>query len=87
MLKAKGILYVPDYVINAGGLISVYYEGETREKVMSMIGMQVSKTLDRIFTLSDFDGKDTASISDSLAEKMLSEGGMLKEMPVTRAAA
>ncbi len=36
MLKDKGILYAPDYVINSGGLINVYteLEGYNRERAM-----------------------------------------------------
>ncbi len=73
MLKAKGILYAPDYVINAGGLISVWHEGEPRESVMDMVGRQVEITLERIFAASEKQGIDTASISDELAKRMLSE--------------
>jgi len=71
MLKAKGILYAPDYVINSGGLISVYYEGETRESIMKLIGRQVETSLDKIFTLSEKQGADTATVSDGLAAQML----------------
>lgn len=73
MLKDKNILYAPDYVINAGGLISVYYEGEARDKIMALIGDQVDRTLDRIFSLSGTKDMDTATIADDLAAKMLEE--------------
>ena len=71
MLHEKGILYAPDYVINSGGLISVFYEGETSEKVMKMIGEQVEMALDRVFTLAKTRDLDTATISDDLAMKMV----------------
>ena len=87
MLKARGILYAPDYVINAGGLISVYYEGETRDSIMEMIGRQVELTLDRIFSISASEGVDTASISDELAEKMLREKRPFEDVVKARAAA
>jgi leucine dehydrogenase len=37
MVKEKGILYAPDFVVNAGGIINVYYEleGYNRERAMS----------------------------------------------------
>ncbi|MCB9990968.1 MAG: amino acid dehydrogenase [Rhodospirillales bacterium] len=73
MLRARGILYAPDYVINAGGLISVYYEGETKDKVMDMIGMQVQTALEKIFTIADKEDADTASVADALAKEMLLE--------------
>lgn len=87
MLKVKKVLYAPDYVINAGGLISVYYEGETRDSIMEMIGSQVDMTLDRIFTISENEGIDTASISDELAGKMLREKRPFEDIIKARAAA
>lgn len=37
MVKEKGILYSPDFVVNAGGIINVYYEleGYNRERALS----------------------------------------------------
>ncbi len=37
MVKQKGILYAPDFVVNAGGIINVYYEldGYVRERAMA----------------------------------------------------
>jgi leucine dehydrogenase len=36
MARAQGILYAPDFVVNAGGIINVYYEleGYNRERAM-----------------------------------------------------
>jgi leucine dehydrogenase len=36
LVKSKGILYAPDYVVNAGGIINVFYEleGYNRERAM-----------------------------------------------------
>lgn len=36
ILEEKGILYIPDYIINAGGVINVYEEliGYDRERAM-----------------------------------------------------
>lgn len=51
MLQDRGIIYVPDYVANAGGIISVAaeYLGESRSKVadrVAQIGPRVAKLLD-----------------------------------------
>ena len=37
MVLQKGILYAPDFVVNAGGIINVYYEleGYNRERAMA----------------------------------------------------
>lgn len=87
MLHKKGILYAPDYVINSGGLISVFYEGETADSVMEMIGRQVEMTLDRIFMLSKRENVDTASLADDLAARMLREKKSFEDVVEARAAA
>ena len=73
MLHEKGVLYAPDYVINSGGLISVFYEGEPADKIMAMIYDQVFGVLDRIFGMSMDTNMDCATIADDLSRKMLSE--------------
>lgn len=73
LLRARNILYAPDYVVNAGGLISVYYEGRGKDGVMEMIENQVGLTLNRIFTLADKENLDTATVADKLAGKMGAE--------------
>lgn len=73
LLHDKGVLYAPDYVINSGGLISVFYEGEPADKIMAMIFDQVFGVLDRIFGMSMDKNMDCATIADELSTKMLSE--------------
>ncbi len=87
MLMERGILYAPDYVINAGGLISVFYEGESKDSIMEMVGKQVSGALERIFMTSMEKGMDTATIADQLAEEMLQEKRASMESEAARAAA
>ena len=47
MLQEKGILYTPDFLINAGGVINVYMEleGYDREKVMMKTEEIYNRTL------------------------------------------
>jgi leucine dehydrogenase len=71
ILFKNGILYAPDYVVNSGGLISVFYEGEPTADIMNMIFDQVSLTMNRIMALSEQESIDTATISDALSRKML----------------
>ncbi len=87
MLAEKEILYAPDYVINAGGLISVYYEGMPRHEVMTMIERQVDMALDRIFSTAKGDDQDTASVADALALVMQREKADLPDTTAGRAAA
>jgi leucine dehydrogenase len=49
-LAARGILYVPDYAINAGGLINVAAEldGYNHERVLTKVG-RIYNTIDHVF--------------------------------------
>jgi leucine dehydrogenase len=68
-LHARGILYAPDFVLNAGGLINVYSEltGYNRETAMRMArGLYQNTT--RIFEMSRTLGIPTAVAAHRLAE-------------------
>jgi leucine dehydrogenase len=71
-LHARGILYAPDYVINAGGLINVYGElnGWTAERSMRKAG-DIYTTLLRIFELSENAGLPTYVAADRIAEERI----------------
>lgn len=70
LLKEQGILYAPDFAINAGGIIDIFYEriGHSPEKVTAHIE-SISETLSEIFTRSDESGLPTGSIANTLAEE------------------
>ncbi|WP_373453896.1 Glu/Leu/Phe/Val family dehydrogenase [Rhodococcus sp. 06-418-5] len=69
MLAARGIVWVPDYVANAGGLIQV--EGELRGKdsaqVMATIG-KIRDTVTGIFAIARAEGILLGAAADRLAE-------------------
>jgi leucine dehydrogenase len=72
MLHERGILYAPDYVINAGGLINVYGElnGWTAERSMRKAG-EIYNTLLQLFELAREDGLPTYKAADRLAERRI----------------
>jgi leucine dehydrogenase len=73
MLYKKGILYAPDYVINAGGLIYAYSEYQNclnREYVVQHI-QTIYSTLLEIFKCADEKNKPPSMVADSLAESRL----------------
>lgn len=74
-LDARGILYAPDYVINAGGLINVYGElrGYDRETAKRK-ARQIYDTLLSIFRIAEEDGIPTYRAADRLARRLLREG-------------
>lgn len=72
-LHQKGILYAPDFVINAGGLIYAYAEYQNRlnrEHVAQQISA-IYNTLLEIFKNADEKNKSPSIIADSLAESRL----------------
>jgi leucine dehydrogenase len=78
-LHERGILYAPDYVINAGGLINVYGElqGWNRDQAMRKSG-DIYDTLIRLFALSAEEGIPTYQAADRIAERRIEEIGRLR---------
>jgi leucine dehydrogenase len=78
-LHEKGILYAPDYVINAGGLINVYGElhGWGSERAMRKAG-EIYTTLDQLYELAREEGTPTYRAADRLAERRIEQVGKLK---------
>lgn len=72
-LRSRDILYTPDYVINAGGIIDVAYQrsGESTEALKKHID-GIAPTLQDIFTRSLKEGKTTEAIADKIAEERFS---------------
>ena len=72
ILRKKGILYAPDYLINAGGLmnVSIEYEGWSDEKSKRMVDTIYHTTL-RIFAVSDEQNIPVHQATDLLAEKRI----------------
>jgi leucine dehydrogenase len=68
-LHNRGILYAPDFVINAGGLISVYSElvGYNHETAMRL-ARGIHANMARVFEISRAQSIPTALAADRLAE-------------------
>lgn len=78
-VKQKGILYAPDFLINAGGLINVYseLEGYNRERAMSQTENIYNTTLN-IFKVSEEQNIPTYVAANKLAEKRIEDIGKVK---------
>jgi leucine dehydrogenase len=73
-LHDRGILYAPDFVINAGGLINVYSElvGYSRETAMSM-ARGIYASMCRLFEISRARSVPTHVAADRLAEERIAQ--------------
>jgi leucine dehydrogenase len=78
-LEKQGILYAPDYVINAGGLINVNSELEnwSAERAHRKAG-EIYDTMLRVFALAKEEGLPTYQAADRLAERRIAMAGKLK---------
>jgi len=80
-LHRRGILYAPDYVINAGGLINVYVEleGYDRERALRMT-RGIYYNLRRVFDISKRENIPTFQAADRLVEERIAMVRRLKSM-------
>ena len=71
-LAARDVLYAPDYVVNAGGLIHVDRElhGRTEEEALELV-LGIEDTLGRVFELAREAGTTPLAAARRLAEERL----------------
>jgi leucine dehydrogenase len=72
MLEQKGIVYAPDYVINAGGVINVADElqGYNRERAMKKVEGIYDNIL-KVFEIAKRDGIPSYKAADRMAEERI----------------
>jgi len=80
-LHRREILYAPDYVINAGGLINVFVEleGYDRERALRMT-RGVYYNLRKVFQIAREENISTAKAADKLVEQRIAMVRQLKDM-------
>lgn len=82
-LERRGMLYTPDYVANAGGVINVYGEvaGWTRDRALRKADEIFDTTLG-VFEIAKEQGIPTYVAADRLAERRLAAvGGLVRTWP------
>jgi len=75
-LLDRGILYAPDYVINAGGIIHVFHQ-QGAERSLARINHHIEKighSLHDIFRASDLSRIPTNEVADEMAEAIFRNG-------------
>ena len=81
-LHERGILYAPDYVVNAGGILNIsaelgeggYDEGRA-EKIVRTVG----PNLEAVFAMARQKGITTARAARARAEEVLAEEGQRRD--------
>jgi leucine dehydrogenase len=81
LLAARGVLYAPDYVINAGGIINVGLEYLCRQhgepcdinEVRRRIA-QIPDRLEAIWRESDESGQSPDIVADAMARRLIGRG-------------
>ena len=72
LMLERGIAYAPDYVVNAGGIISVSaeYLGEDRASVAARVD-QIGPRVGEILDLARREGRSAAWVADEMAERTI----------------
>ena len=75
-MHARDILYAPDYVINAGGIINVCteYLGDGDEQLVRERIDGIPTRLDHIWAESKASGRDPAAVADAMAQRLIGRG-------------
>ncbi len=75
-LLRAGVLYAPDYVINAGGIISVAHEyrGDAGWAQVKAEIDRIPARLTEIFERARRDGRPTSAVADEMARERLAQG-------------
>ena len=74
ILKDMGILYAPDFAINAGGVILLAGEapdGKFNKRIVNKKLKEIGPTLTKIFRAHEDENKTTLEIANQLAEERL----------------
>ena len=78
-LERRGIIYAPDYAVNAGGLmnVSIEFEGYNRERAKRMM-RTIYYNVSKIFQIAERDGISSWKAADRMAEERIATIGKLK---------
>ena len=78
-ITRRGVLYAPDYAVNAGGLmnVSIEFDGYNRERAMRMM-RTIYYNLGKIYQIAERDGIPTYMAADRMAEERIAMMGKIK---------
>jgi leucine dehydrogenase len=79
-LVRRGILYAPDYLVNAGGLIRGAEFDLLKRADSSESIARIYERMQRVLTLAQERGVSTARVADELAEARLKKGKTYRDL-------
>lgn len=81
MLMEKDILYIPDFVINSGGVINAYEElkGYNKEKAMSRAA-GIYESVEKVIQISKSENIPTYKAANRMAEERIENVGRINRM-------
>ncbi len=84
-IEKKGILYAPDYVINAGGLINVADElkGYNKERALKSVE-EIYNSVKMVLEIAERDNIPTYKAADRLAEERIEKMGRVRSNYIKR---
>ena len=76
LLAERGILYAPDYVINAGGIINVglEYLGHGDEAEVKARIARIPERLIEVWDESERTGRPSSEVADTIAQRLIGRG-------------
>lgn len=79
-LESRGIIYAPDYAVNAGGLmnVSIELEGYNRERALRMT-RNIYYNIKNIFKIAERDNISTWKAADRMGEERIQMMGRVKQ--------
>ena len=83
-LQRRGILYAPDYIINAGGIIqgACEIDGPYNDRRARTTTARIYETMQRVISISKEDDIPTSEAADRLAEQRIAEARKARKTPV-----
>lgn len=83
-LRKRGILYAPDYIINAGGIIqaAAEFEGILDPERTRRTTEGIYETTERVIHISEAEDIATSEAADHLAERRIQEARRLRTTPI-----
>lgn len=74
VLATRGVLYAPDYVINAGGIINIAHEGDSYNAAVAFEHVRrIGDTLGNLFKRADAERVTTSLMADRMAQEVLAK--------------